>query len=216
MARNLTSAQIAEIQAQNLKPILLCQLQFTSGIVYLWSGIGQIQWNGQTWLGIGTLGSVQAIPETSDLTAVGLKLALSGVDPSMLTHALGEVRQGAPVILYQGFLTASGGVVASPNMAWGGRMDVCEIAEGGDSSVITLTAESRLLDLNRSRERRYQKQDQAIDFPGDLGFDYVPSLQELSVVWGKATPTSAPAAGSGGGSGGGDGGGRGRFNRLAR
>jgi len=80
-------------------------------------------------------------------------------------------------------------------------MDTCEIAEGGDTAVIALTAESRLLDLNRSRERRYQKQDQAIDFPGDLGFDYVPSLQQLSVVWGKATPTSAPAAPSGGGGG---------------
>jgi hypothetical protein len=206
MARNLTGAQIAEIQAQNMRPILLCQLFFTSGWVYLWSGIGSLSWNGQTWLGIGTLGTVSAVPETSDLTAVGLKFALSGVDPAMLTHALGEVRQGQPVILYQGFLTQAGGVVASPNTAWSGRMDTCEIAEGGETAVITLTAESRLLDLNRSRERRYEKQDQAIDFPGDLGFDYVPSLQELSVVWGKPSPTSAPtrAPGSGGGSAGGN------------
>lgn len=200
MGRNLTAAQTAQIIAQNLRPALFCQLFFTSGWVYVWSGLGSISWNGQTWQGVGSLGSVSSIPETADLTAVGLKLALSGIPASLITSALGEVRQGAPVIIYQGFLTPGGAVVSNPNNAWSGRMDICEIAESGDTATITITAESRLLDLNRSRERRYEKQDQATTFPGDLGFDYVPSLQEISIVWGKASPSSVPAVkqGSGG------------------
>jgi len=207
MARNLTAAQIAEITAQNMRPVMFLQALFTSGYIYLWSGIGPISWNGQTWTGIGSLGTVSAIPETSDVAAVGVKLALSGIPASLITSALGEVRQGNPVIIYQGFLTPSGGVVSNPNNAWQGRMDACEIAEGGDTAVISITAESRMLDLNRSRERRYEKQDQSIDYPTDLGFDYVPSLQELSIVWGKATPTSAPTKPGGGGFTGGRGGG---------
>ena len=200
MARNLTAAQITEITAQNMRPILLCQLLFTSGTVYLWSGIGTLSWNGQSWQGIGSFGQVSPIPETSDLTAAGVKLSLSGIPSSLVTSALGEVRQGAPVTIYQGFLTTAGAVVANPNNAWSGRMDTCEILEDGSSATISITAESRLLDLNRSRERRYEKQDQSIDFPGDLGFDYVPSLQELSVVWGKASPSSAPVSSAGGSS----------------
>jgi hypothetical protein len=198
MSRNLTAAQIAEITAQNMRPVMFAQLQFTSGVVYLWSGIGPISWNGQTWSGVGSYGNVSSIPETSDVVAAGIKLVLSGIPASLITSALGEVRQGAPVILYLGFLTPAGGIVASPNTAWQGRMDTCEIAEGGDTAAISSTAESRLLDLNRSRERRYQKQDQSIDFPGDTGFDFVPSLQELSLVWGKASTTSIPSSGSGG------------------
>jgi hypothetical protein len=212
VARNLTAAQIAEVTALNLRPALFCQLFFTSGWVYVWSGLGSISWNGQTWQGIGSLGSISSIPETADLTAVGLKLALSGIPASLITSALGEVRQGAPVIIYQGFLTPAGAVVSNPNNAWSGRMDICEIAESGDTATITITAESRLLDLNRSRERRYEKQDQSIDFPGDLGFDYVPSLQELSIVWGKASATSTPSTVAGAGSGGARGGpGRGKL-----
>ena len=203
MARSLTGAQLAEITAQNMRPAIFCQMLFTSGYVYVWSGIGSISWNGQTWTGIGSYGSVSAIPETSDLVAAGVKLALSGIPGSLITSALGEIRQGNPVIIYQGFLTPAGAVVANPNNAWSGRMDTCEIAEGADTAVITITAESRLLDLNRSRERRYEKQDQAIDFPGDLGFDYVASLQELSIVWGKATVPSSPPVSSSGGVGGG-------------
>lgn len=211
MARNLTAAQITEITAQNMRPVVFAQLQFTSGIVYLWSGMGSISWNGQTWLGVGNYGNISSLPETSDVAAVGIKLTLSGVPAQFITSALGEVRQGAPVIIYQGFLTTAGGIIANPNIAWAGRMDICEIAESGDTSIITITAESRMLDLNRSRERRYEKQDQLLDFPGDTGFDYQQLLQELSLVWGKATPSSAPVVPGGGGSGGrGGGGGHGR------
>src|SRR5256885_5594916 len=184
-----------------MRPIVLCQLLFTSGYVYAWSGIGSLSWNGQTWLGVGSYGGISSIPESSDRTAVGVKLTLSGIPASLITSALGEVRQGNPVIIYQAFLTSGGAVVANPNNAWSGRMDVCEITEAGEIAVISITAESRLLDLNRSRERRYEKQDQLIDFPGDLGFDFVPSLQELSVVWGKATSTSIPHTSAGGGGG---------------
>lgn len=203
MARTLTSQQITEITAQNLRPVLFMQALFTSGYIYLWTGIGSISWNGQTWLGVGSFATISAIPETSDIAAVGLKLSLSGIPTALLTSALDEVRQGAPVIIYQGFLTTAGGVVSNPNTAWQGRMDMAEISESGDLSTITISAESRMLDLNRSRERRYEKQDQAIDFPADLGFDYVPGLQELSLVWGKATPTSLPAVVPGGGGSGG-------------
>jgi hypothetical protein len=186
MSRNLTAAQITEITAQNMRPILLCQLLFTSGWLYLWSGIGPLSWNGQTWTGVGSLGQVSAVPETSDVAAAGIQFSLSGIPSGVLASALSEVRQGSPVILWQGFLTAAGGVVASPNQAWNGRMDSCMVNEAGDTATITITAESRMMDLNRSRERRYEKQDQIIDFAGDLGFDYVPSLQELSIVWGRA------------------------------
>lgn len=186
MSRNLTAAQITEITAQNMRPILLCQLLFTSGWLYLWSGIGPLSWNGQTWTGVGSLGQVSAVPETSDVAAAGIQFSLSGIPSGVLASALSEVRQGFPVILWQGFLTAAGGVVASPNQAWNGRMDSCMVNESGETATITLTAESRMMDLNRSRERRYEKQDQTIDFAGDLGFDYVPSLQELSIVWGRA------------------------------
>src|SRR5258708_3131583 len=104
MARNLTAAQSAEVTAQNMRPAMFLQALFTSGYIYLWSGVGPISWNGQTWTGVGSLGTVSAIPETADVTAVGIKLALSGIPASLITSALGEVRQGNPVILYQGFL----------------------------------------------------------------------------------------------------------------
>jgi len=186
---------ITEITARDLRPVMFVQMQFVSGPIYLWSGIGSISWNGQTWLGVGNYGNVSTISEVSDVNAVGIKMQLSGIPSSTVSLALNEVRQGAPVSIYQGCMTTSGQIVGTPYLAWAGRMDAAEIAEGGDTSVITITAESRLLDLNRKRERRYEKQDQSIDYPDDLGFDFVPALQELVLTWGKSgsgIPISSP------------------------
>jgi hypothetical protein len=184
MSRNLTAGVITEITAGNLRPIILVAMQFSSGWVYLWSGTGTLSWNGQSWTGTGYLGKMEALTETQEVEAQGVRFSLSGVPNSLLTSALQEVRQGNPVIVYQGFLTAADAVVSSPYQAWAGRMDSCEIEEGGETSTIYLIAESRLIDLKRSRERRFTHDDQQIDFSGDLGFEFVPAIQEKNVIWG--------------------------------
>lgn len=198
MSRNLTAGVITEITAKNLRPILLVQASFTSGVVYLWTGYGSLSWNGQTWTGGGNLLSISSLSETQDVIAQGMKFTLNGIPTSLLGKALTEVRQGAPVIVYQGFLTSADAVVSSPYEAWAGRMDTCQIDEGAETASISITAESRLMDLHRSRERRYTHDDQQIDFAGDKGFEFVPALQELNVTWGGAgVPVAQPGSGAG-------------------
>jgi hypothetical protein len=48
-----------------------------------------------------------------------------------------------------------------------------------------LTAESRLIDLERSRERRYTSEDQKIDYPNDKGLEFIADLQDKEIVWGR-------------------------------
>ncbi len=51
MARDITSGFSQEISAQRLAPIVLAKAEFDSGDVNLWSGYGNIIWNGDTYLG---------------------------------------------------------------------------------------------------------------------------------------------------------------------
>ena len=48
-----------------------------------------------------------------------------------------------------------------------------------------MTAESKLIDLERSRARRYTSEDQKIDYPDDKGLDFIADLQDKAVVWGR-------------------------------
>lgn len=89
--------------------------------------------------------------------------------------------------MYLGFINEDfTTLIADPFLIFDGRMDTAEIADGGDTATITLTAESRLRDLERVRTRRYTDADQQSRFPGDKGLEYVPSLQDKQIVWGRA------------------------------
>ena len=63
-------------------------------------------------------------------------------------------------------------------------MDVLTINENADSHSITVQLESRLITLERSKTRRFTKEDQQIDFPDDLGFNNIAKLQDKKIEWG--------------------------------
>lgn len=184
MPRDLTSAVIDELTKGTVYPVLFCELEFDSGNVNVWSGYGEITWDSKTWSGVGDLGSVSPIRETANTEAVGVNLTLSGIPSAMLSVALGEHYQGRPASLWFGFTDKSGTIIADPANVYGGRMDIMKIDEGGETASITVSTESRLRDLRRARDHRYTHEDQQILYPGDLGLQFVASLQDQQIVWG--------------------------------
>jgi hypothetical protein len=91
-------------------------------------------------------------------------------------------------------LTGADRLVADPFLAFEGRFDVPEILDEGETAVITASGESRLIDLDRVRARRYTDEDQKLDFPNDLGFEYVPKIQDKEIFWGTLIPGTQSAA----------------------
>jgi hypothetical protein len=68
---------------------------------------------------------------------------------------------------------------------FGGFMDTMDIEDSGDSSIITLTVESKLVQLERAKERRYTHESQHSRYSGDTFFSFVSDLQDKEVVWGR-------------------------------
>ena len=62
-----------------------------------------------------------------------------------------------------------------------------KIDEGPETATIALNLENRLIVLDRAKERRYTHEDQQLSFAGDLGFEFVPDLQDKEIIWGKKT-----------------------------
>lgn len=184
MSRDLTASVISQLQAASVDVGLLFEGEFASGWVRLWSGIGNLSWNGQTWSGVGTLLGISGIDETAEIRASGVTISLSGIPSDLLSAALGDARSGRIGRVYLAFFSG-GSIVADPILQFEGRLDVPAIEDGADTATISISYESELIDLERARERRYTPEDQAIDFPGDLGFDYVAALQDAQITWGR-------------------------------
>lgn len=183
MSRALSSAMLAGIQASDLAPILLFEGEFAGGFVRLWTGFGTISWNGHDWTGMGQLIGISDMEESSEVVATGLTVSLSGVDPALVSAAIGEARQNMPGRIWIGLLNASGAVVSTPYLAFRGRLDVPQIADSEDACTISISYENILGDLLRPREIRFTDEAQKALFPDDRGFEYVTRIQDVELVW---------------------------------
>jgi hypothetical protein len=188
MARNLSSGALGQILSSHVRLVFFVQANFASGPVYVWNGLGNLAWNSQTWTGLGSLLSISAVSEATDLSAKSITLSLSGIPSDLLSDCLTEVRQSNTVQLWLGFLDSTGNVIASPYMPFSGHMDVPTINEGQVTSTIDLTCENPLVDMNRAPNRRFTNDDQLIDYPTDSGFIWVAAIQTWQGVWGQAGP----------------------------
>lgn len=193
MTRDLTAGMLAEVQAPVMQPCVLFEGEFEGGTVRLWSGLGDLTWNSVVWTGAGNLLGVSAVEETTAVVANGVTVSLSGIPVEFRSAAIDGARQGKPGRLWLGALDASGALVVDPYLLFAGRLDVPEINFGGETFEITITYESRLIDLTRPREWRYTHEAQQVLFPGDLGFEFVTTIQDRAVWWGQSAPKSSPA-----------------------
>ena len=186
MPRTLSSAFLAATQAPLLRPALFIEAHFTSGPLYAWSGFGSIDWNSQTWIGIGTLGSVSTIEEGASVEAKGITLTMNGIDATLLADVLGEFQVGLPAIVSLGLFDSNGVLIADPVTSWAGRMDQPTIDVDGTTATIAINCESRLLDMNVAVDRRYTNEDQQLENPGDRGLEFINSIQEVVIYWGRS------------------------------
>jgi hypothetical protein len=181
MARELDSNINSAIGLDVVEPFFTLDLEFDSpNEVYLWSGLGELSLDGNTYQGAGELLGISELRESSDIAAYGAELTLSGIPTSLITDALQENYQGRKSIVKFGVI--SGGVTYASTV-FSGEMDQMNIQMGPDTCSITLDVESRLVDLNRPRIKRYTDADQKSRYPTDEAFGFVTRLQSESLKW---------------------------------
>jgi hypothetical protein len=195
MPRNISADMLSSLSAGYLRPALFAAVSFKNEDVYVWTGVGSIVFGGNTYLGVGTLGTISTIEETSGVTAKGITLELSGLNPQAINDTLGSWQIGLPVTLYLGVFTVlnttSAVLIDSPIISWSGRMDAPTVTIGGETCTISIAAESRLADMNSSVELRYTFEQSQIDNPGDMGFQYVNQIQAVPIFFGQGAPATA-------------------------
>ena len=85
-------------------------------------------------------------------------------------------------------------IIADPYLIRSGRLDYVAVNIRGENTIITAQYESRLVDLERAREKRYTDEEQQREFSGDGGLRFVTALQDKQLVWGGPGAASSPLA----------------------
>jgi len=203
MSRTLSSGMLGVTMADVVRPVYFVKMVFDSSDrsspLLLWSGLGNLAFGGETYTGVGDLLSIGEITETSDISATGINVALSGLQRAFIAIAIGYKYQGRPLTVFLGAFNDQGALIADPIIVFSGFMDTMTISEGAETSSISINVENKLVAFERSRVRRYTAEDQKIDYPNDKGFEFVTSIVEKEIIWGR--PTGSSQGGSSGSSG---------------
>lgn len=187
MARSLSGSMITEYTSDTLAPVELIVFEFDSETVRFWNGFGTIAWGDDTFTGAGDLLAISPVSESLKQKAQGISFELSGVNQAVLAIALTENYQGRPVSIYAACVDLSTGlIVADPYLLKKASMDVMTPSFSRDTITITLTAENDFIDLETPRNRYLSVEDQAIDYPGDTGFRFIPEIQKKQIKWGPS------------------------------
>lgn len=186
MSRTIAASIITKLSQDTVYPFYAVDMNFDSTPIYAWTGLGEISLHGNTYTGTGQLLQISEVQETQDIAAKGMTLALSGIPSGLLSLALTEPYQGRTCKVYLGFMTSWESPDSSPDTMeiFSGYMDQMNIDEGPETSTIKMTVESRLIDLERPRNRRYTRENQQIRHSGDRAFDFVESMQSQRLTWG--------------------------------
>jgi hypothetical protein len=157
-------------------------LDFPSGIAR-WNGSTQdLVIGGNTFLGVGVLGSIGVIEEGAENRAYGLQVGITGIPRDTVALALTQEYQGRPATLWEVQLDANGQPIGTPPIAFRGRMDQMSVTLG-DTASVTVRLENRLADWERARVRRYTDEDQKRVFATDKGFEFVTATVDKDIVW---------------------------------
>jgi hypothetical protein len=164
-------------------------MDFASGPLRVWSGAGDLEWNGDTFTGVGSYGGVSAVEETKKASANGIELSLSGIPSDLIGRAMTDDYRNRRVWLWLALFGTGGdgqfAMMDDPMQIFGGRMDTMRVSDSGDTSEIVVSCESRLIDMDRPRERRYTDADQKELYPGDRGCEFVAAASEKNIFWGR-------------------------------
>jgi hypothetical protein len=182
MSRALDSTLATSLATGLIGPVILVMLTFKSQICYAWSGTGTLVWNGNSFLGVGSLGKLGTISEGTEVKADGTTLELSGIDPIYLGECLTDIQMSAPAKVWFGNML-NGVLIGTPYLVFSGCIDKPAFTIGAETVTIRLSLENRLID-QRAGMSRYTTADQHVNYPDDTAFNWVERLNDEALNWG--------------------------------
>lgn len=190
MAREIGSTMETDVAADVVRPFLAISIDLPDP-VFAWTGKGTINFNGEDWAGAGEFGTIEAVSETSDGAANGIKVTALKLPSEFAADIADQATKGAAMELYIGTLNETMQTVSAFKRLWVGRVDTYTITDGGDEISVAIAGETRMRDQGRPSVKRFTDEYQQREYPGDLFFEYVAAMTEVSILW-AATEASAP------------------------
>jgi len=185
----LNAAAKAELAKGMFHLAFAVELEFAGGVERYWSGIHPLGYDGESWVGTGSLGAGSIVLESSeDFHANGLQLGITGLPGDLgrnvrMVGAADYKGRGARFLML--LMAADWATVlwAHSRHYFMDTVDYSFEAESGGTVVVGLETEVRY--GARKAVKRYSDQGQRSRFLGDRAFEFLAFINSgVEVKWG--------------------------------
>lgn len=174
---------LSAMEQPNVALVLAAEIDFPSGVTKVHTGTGTVIINGQTFLGVGTLGDVGSVTEENSTSSSTMSMALSGLDMSLVGETLNEEVIGCNVVCYLAVMNDQG-VVTGANVLFEGFITDTSL-QAGQQNALSYVIANVFERWSQGLPDRYTDESQQRLYPGDRFFRYVAQMAERSIFWGS-------------------------------
>lgn len=189
MSRELPQSVIDQFNSGAISIEVLYEGGFSTETIRLWTGIGDLVWNSNTFKGNGYLLGIPGYTETKNqYQGNGVSVVLSGIPAELLAFALNDTSPKNTGKIYLAIFDMSGDILHVEQL-FSGTLDQSVVNESPNYSEVVFTYEDEMSKLYVDRELRFTHEEQQSRYPGDRGFEYGPSIASKRIYWGRPDTT---------------------------
>lgn len=179
-----SDSMLDAMEQPNVCLVLAAEIDFPSGVTRVHTGTGQIIVNGQTFLGVGTLGEVGAVTEENTTSSSTMSMTLNGLDLTLVGETLNEECVGRNVTVYVAAMSQTNGAIIAANILFEGFIADSAL-QAGNTNALSYTIANVFERWSYGLSDRYTDESQQRLHPGDRFFRYVAQMAERSIYWGN-------------------------------
>lgn len=193
MALSISNEFQNALNAPDRHAVGLFVFEFGTGTYALWTGAGEINYNGLIYRAGGSLIEIEPIDQNADGSVGRLSMVLNadpekGLTDDVLIRLFDEDWHNKPVLVQLALLDTATNQIAFAKVWFRGRLEFAEYLEG-DVNRIEATCASTSIDLSRSGGGYRNDSTQRLIDPDDTSLEGIGTLGgalEKDAKWGQA------------------------------
>ncbi|MGY3928594.1 hypothetical protein [Aeromonas simiae] len=174
---------VAALNQPHVSALYALKLDLVSGVSRVHSGLGPLVIGGETYYGVGSMGSVGPQKEQLSTSPTKLTVALGGLDDSMLAEVMRERIVDRMAWLYL-VVMGPDGTPLNASLQFKGRIAQTPI-KAGKTNTIQLTISNIFEDWQKGLNQRYTDESHRRIHPSDRFFRFQNEMADRSIFWGS-------------------------------